>query len=360
MKTKAVVFEAPNRVNLRDISISQCGPEEILVETLYSCVSPGTEMRVLGGILPHSRVKFPFIPGYALIGRVLEVGEGAVGWRKGDLCSARHSVKPPEIDSLWGGHVGHHRLPVTGDARPVRLPSGCDPWKYVLAEIGAISWRGVTIAEPDSKDVAVVIGQGMIGAFAARFLQAFGTRVIGVDLLENRLERGRRWGMEVYNGKDPEVKELILDATDGGADIVVEASSSLAGVQLARDVLRSNIESAGRTEYRGGSGFQRIPRLVFLATYTQEMQVVPGKLVDTERAIIAAPRDRTFADRLAVVHQIAKGHILTHDFVCEATPVRQAPDAYRGLAETPNQVDGVIFDWKDGAEETLPADRIGD
>ncbi len=348
MHTKAIVFEGPNRIDLRNLAPLRCESDEILVATIYSCVSPGTEMRVLSGVLPHDRVKFPFIPGYAFIGQVLEVGDSVAGWRKGDLCSARNSVGSPEVDSLWGGHVSHHRLTVTGDARPVHLPEGCDPWDYVLTEVGAISWRGVTIAEPDSRDVAVVIGQGMIGALAARFLQILGARVIVVDLLESRLERSRRWGLEVMNGKEHGIEDRIREITAGGADIVVEASSSLSGVKLARDILRSNDESTFRTEYRGGNSWERrIPRLVFLATYTQELSQIPGQLVHTERALIAAPKDRTYADRLAVVRQIRLGNILTDDFVSEATPAELAPVAYHGLTETPNQVDGVVFCWSE-------------
>lgn len=349
MQTKAIVFEGPGRVGVRDVEPLRCCAGEILVETIYSCVSPGTEMRVLSGILPDSRVGFPFVPGYAFIGRVLSVGEGVSGWRVGDLCSGRNPVRLKEVDSLWGGHVSHHRLPVSGDARPVRLPIGCDPWAYVLAEIGAISWRGVTVAEPGARDVAVVIGQGMIGALAARFLQAFGTRVIVVDLLESRLERGRRWGLEALDGRETGVKERILDATAGGADIVIEASSSLSGVQLARNILRSNYESSYRMEYRGSTGLG-IPRLVFLATYTQELSEIPGQLIRSERALIAAPMDRTYADRLAVVHQIGLGHVVTDDFVSEVTPMQQAPLAYRSLADTPNRVDGVIFGWQNNGK----------
>jgi len=358
-QTKAIVFEEPNRVGVRDLAPLNCGLGEILVETLYSCVSPGTEMRVLSGILPHDRVRFPFVPGYAFIGRVLSIGDGVLGWQVGDLCSARNSVGSPEVASLWGGHVSHHRLSVAGDARPVHLPVGCDPWAYVLTEIGAISWRGVTIAEPDSRDVAVVIGQGMIGALAARFLQIFGARVIVVDLLESRLERGRRWGLEVLNGLEPGIMERIREMTGGGADIVIEASSSLSGVQLARDVLRPNDESVCRTEYRGGGLGQRIPRLVFLATYTKELSEIPGRMIRAERALIASPKDRVYSDRLAVVQQIAKGHIITDDFVREATPADDAPDAYRSLADTPGRVDGVIFKWQEDTrcrnlEERLP------
>ncbi|MDP0495680.1 MAG: zinc-binding alcohol dehydrogenase [Verrucomicrobiota bacterium JB024] len=355
MQTTAIVFEEPNRVGVRDLAPLSCGPGEILVETLYSCVSPGTEMRVLGGILPHDRVKFPFVPGYAFIGRVLAVGEGVLGWQVGDVCSARNSVGSAEVGSLWGGHVSHHRLDVSGDARPVRLPAGCDPWAYVLTEIGAISWRGVTIAEPDARDVAVVIGQGMIGALAARFLQTFGARVIVVDLLESRLERGRRWGLEALNGGEPDIRERILEATAGGADIVVEASSSLSGVQLARDILRPNDESSCRREYRGHGDFGgRIPRLIFLATYTQELSELPGQWIHAERALIAAPKDRTYADRLAVVHQITLGRVVTDDFVREVTPAQQAPDAYRGLAEAPNRVDGVVFGWQNNGQAKAP------
>lgn len=52
----------------------------------------------------------------------------------------------------------------------LKLPAGADPWHYVVTEIAAISWRGVTAAFPAPGETAVVVGQGLIGALELRFV----------------------------------------------------------------------------------------------------------------------------------------------------------------------------------------------
>ena len=235
---RAIVFPASGEVELRTLTLPACGPTEVVCETVYSFVSPGTELRILRGVA-ESKGRFPVIPGYSWVGRVIEVGAELHGWREGELVTGRNPVFLPGITSLWGGQASHHRAEVTGYDSVLKLPDGADPWDYVAVEVSAISWRGVSAAYPAPGETAVVVGQGLIGACSARWLQHFGARVIVVDPVASRLERARRWG--VAAAIDPtagDAREAILALAPGGADIVIEASASPAGVALANAVLR--------------------------------------------------------------------------------------------------------------------------
>ena len=82
MTNPGVVFAAPNDVRMEDLTTPQPGPGELLIETSRSLISVGTELTMLSGdFLPGSRwansTTFPCHPGYANVGRVAGVGEGA-------------------------------------------------------------------------------------------------------------------------------------------------------------------------------------------------------------------------------------------------------------------------------------------
>ena len=73
-KTKAITFRAVNEVAVKEYKLGAVGATDIVCETLYTFVSPGTELRVLGG--QYSKPEdFPLIPGYSAVARVVKVGE---------------------------------------------------------------------------------------------------------------------------------------------------------------------------------------------------------------------------------------------------------------------------------------------
>ena len=73
MQTQAILFTDRQRATLTDATVPDPGPGEVIVETAFSCVSPGTELRCLAGAQPDG-LPFPFIPGYSLAGHVIARG----------------------------------------------------------------------------------------------------------------------------------------------------------------------------------------------------------------------------------------------------------------------------------------------
>lgn len=349
-KCKCIVFTAPGKIKLQETELPSCGSQEVIAETVYSFVSPGTELRVLGG-KNESKGKFPLIPGYSWVGRIVEIGKEIKGWKEGDLVTGRNPLPVPGINQLWGGQAAYHRCEVTGYGSVLKLPEGADLWDYIIVEVAAISWRGVTAAFPQKGDTAVVIGQGMIGAFCAKWLLYHGARVIVTDLEQTRLERARKWGaIAAINGKDDDAIGKIRAYFDQGADIVVEASSSLAGARLAGSLLRQPYQRTLNCGYNPGvlSSTPCIwPRLVFQANYTQKIETGPAGLADVEGVVVLKPGDRTIDDRLAVIDRIWEKDICVKDILDAPTPVEQAPEKYRELCQNPDRISAVAFSWRE-------------
>ncbi len=348
-KYPAVVFTAPNEVAVGSVERAVCGPTDIAIRTRYSMISPGTELRMLAGHYGAGD-KFPYVPGYSSVGEVIEVGTDAKGWRVGDLVSARNTRPFADARALWGAHSAVKVLSTTDTDRPVLLPAGVDLLTYVLCEIGAIPLRGVEAAAPKPGETAIVIGQGLIGALAAAWLVRAGCRVAVVDFEESRLERARRNGVAfTVSPADPDLKERLKVFTNGGADIVVEASGSTPGVELARSLLRRKPQNYS-PEYTvepimfyGGDW----PRLVFQANYLETMPWNPDHTAPGEGVIIITPRDRGTEERQRVVEHVRAGRFNAKDFIDAIIPYDRAPEAYAGLKA--RKLFSAVIDWKGAA-----------
>ena len=350
MNTSAnvVLFEGINKVGLGTAQLKECGPTEIVTETVYTTVSPGTELRTLAGHYGAAE-KFPFIPGYSSVGRVTAVGENAPGWRVGDLVSSRNPSPFEGTHSMWGGQASHQVLSTLGEDRPVLLPADANPLDYVMAEVASISLRGAEAAAPKAGETAVVIGQGVIGALSAAWLGAHGCRVIVVDIEASRLERALRNGAAyAVSPKEPDALNRILTICNGGADIVVEASGSIPGVEMAFQLLRKKPQNYSK-EYKvepirfyGGDW----PRLVFQANYLEPLSWKPDSCMPGEAALFITPRDRGVEERQRVVEHIRAGRLKSQDFVDQIFPWKDAPAAYAGLLE--RSIFSAVIDWKGG------------
>ena len=293
--------------------------------------------------------KFPFVPGYSSVGRIIAIGANVLGWRVGDLVNSRNTVPFDGVQTLFGAHASHKVVPAQGTDRPVLLPANADPLDYVLTDVAAISLRGVEAAAPKAGETAVVIGQGLIGALSAAWLAIHGCRVVAVDLEAARLERALQNGAAyAVSPADPDAIKRIQAICNGGADIVVEASGSAAGVETAFQLLRKKPQNYAR-EYTVepilfyGSDW---PRLVFQANYLEPVSWKPDGCLPGEAATIISPRDRGVEERERVVEHVRAGRLNPHGFVEQVFPWQEAPAAYAALRE--RRIFSAVIDWKGG------------
>lgn len=329
---QAVVFTAPNEIELRHFELPACGPKEIAVKTLYSMVSSGTEGRVLAGHY-GAEGKFPLIPGYSVVGEVIEVGDEAGAWKIGDLVSSGNPQRVAGIHHQWGGHASQHLYDAE---KPVLLPRGAAPLDYVVAELGAISFRGVMAASPRRGETAAVIGQGLIGAFSGAWLGVLGCRVVVADVAPSRLERALARGVAGAVNAREDNALARLKSLCGGADIVVESSGNARGFALATSLLKEDWSDGAKTN---------APRLVLQANYIEEIPLNPCGFFGGEAVQVFAPVDRRRSDRLAVVEHLRRGDLRASDFVGEIVSPDDAPAAYARLRDAPDECFSVVFDW---------------
>jgi threonine dehydrogenase-like Zn-dependent dehydrogenase len=128
-----------------------------------------------------------------------------------------------------GGQAEFLRVP-QAQFGPIKVPEGPPDDRFVfLSDVLPTAWQAVEFADiPESGSVAI-FGLGPIGQMAARIASHKGARVIGVDLVPERLERARDRGIEVIDVSDEAshvhgIAEQIRELTDGrGPDSVIDA-----------------------------------------------------------------------------------------------------------------------------------------
>jgi len=125
-----------------------------------------------------------------------------------------------------GGQAEFLRVPFA-DTLPIKVPDGPPDDRFVyLSDVLPTAWQAVEYAAiPDGGSV-VVMGLGPIGDMCCRIALHRGHRVIGVDLVPERLARAAARGVETIdlNEHDSDLAEVIRALTDGrGPDSVIES-----------------------------------------------------------------------------------------------------------------------------------------
>ena len=125
-----------------------------------------------------------------------------------------------------GGQAEYLRVP-QAHYGPIKVPEGPPDERFVyLSDVLPTAWQAVEYAATPKGGSVTVLGLGPIGDMACRIAAHHGQRVIGVDLVDERLQRLRDRGIEVLDLRehDDDLAETIRGMTDGrGTDSVIDA-----------------------------------------------------------------------------------------------------------------------------------------
>ena len=338
MVARAVVSADTGRVEVREVEVGAVGEWDVAVELERSAISVGTESYVLA----TATYPRPYIPGYAPIGRVVEVGDRAAArFSPGDRISYFQPRPPRSV--VQGSpctlqNCGGHQSPAIIDVDPARrdllasntycvtVPEGLSTERAAFGGISSISSLGVTLAAPRVGDRALVIGQGMIGQLAAQHLKLRGAEVAVADRHEPRLELARRSGVDhVIDVRGDNLVETTRALWPDGADLVADATGSYRVVEDAVGALRREGTVLFLAWYKGADfNLQRFHGTVFRACFPWTLK-----------------GDHVLASwRLLESGALCVDHLHTHSF-----PVADAQQAYDLIYRAPQEYVGITLDW---------------
>ena len=211
----------PGVGEIRPAQLPEPGPGDVLVRTLRSGVSRGTETLVFRGGVPVSQ--------YAVMRAPFQEGDFPGPVKYGYLSVGVVEHGPPHLlgRSVFCLYPHQTAYVVPADA-VVLVPEDVPPERAVLAGTVETAVNALWDATPLLGDRVTVVGAGMVGCCVARLL----TRVPGVRTTLVDVDATRA-GVAAALGVD---FALPADAT-GGRDLVVHTSATSAGLQQSLDLL---------------------------------------------------------------------------------------------------------------------------
>jgi threonine dehydrogenase-like Zn-dependent dehydrogenase len=262
---KALVWEGPRQMNLREVADPQPASSEVLIKVAYSGIC-GSE---LGGYLGHNSLrKPPLIMGHEFSGEIVALGDDAAAIKPGLTAGQRVTVNPL-ISPPWskaalkGRHnltlprniVGIHRpgsyaAYVTAPAQNVYpLPAHMSLEHGALTEPMGCALRAARLSGATATDRVLITGLGPIGLLTLQVVRAFGVReIFATDMDADRLAIGEHFGAHVLNPRTDNVAATIKEVTHGeGVDAAIDA----VGAGATRRECIDAVTPGGRVVFTG-------------------------------------------------------------------------------------------------------------
>ena len=218
---RAFWLREPGVGEIRSVPLPEPGRDDVVVRTLRSGVSRGTEGLVFRGGVPPSQ--------YGIMRAPFQDGDFPAPVKYGYLSVGVVEHGPPQLSGRTVFCLYPHQTAYVVPARSVvPVPEDVPPERAVLAGTVETAVNALWDAAPLVGDRITVVGAGMVGCCVARLLARFpGVRVTLVDVDPGRADVARALGVGFATP---------AEAADG-RDLVVHASATSAGLQQSLDLL---------------------------------------------------------------------------------------------------------------------------
>ena len=233
MKYRQIIFPAINQAELVEKELpDELKPNEVLVRTLFTTVSPGTERANITGDPSVSgkrapEVRFPRTCGYSSSGIVERVGDNVASVRPGDY-----------VVAFNGDHASYNIRPENSVVKFDETKVSPEIASFLFISVfplAAIRKTRVELGES-----ALVMGCGLLGQLAVRQLRAAGAApIIAADLMKERREDALIGGADyALDPTEEGFADKVKALTGGGANVCIEVTGRGEGLDTALDCMR--------------------------------------------------------------------------------------------------------------------------
>jgi len=343
VKRKTLYFTGPGQVEILEKTVPELGIDDILVETLFSAISAGTEMMIYKGHFPRDietdpvisslrgGFKYPLSYGYASVGVVKETGTQVDRAMRGKLVFSfqpHTSYFVCRLDSL------------------IPLPSTVAPETACFLPNMETAVNLVQDGAPVLGERVLVLGQGVVGLLTTSLLGEFPLdTLVTADKFVLRCRMGEAEGQKskipncpVLDPSAPDFREQALSALKRGADLTFELSGN---PEALNDAITLT-QFSGRIVI--GSWYGTKPVQVELGGTFHRSRI---KLISSQVSSISPElsarwdKSRRFDVAWKALERIQPEKWITHRF-----PIEDASKAYQLLDENPQEVVQIILDYK--------------
>jgi threonine dehydrogenase-like Zn-dependent dehydrogenase len=318
---------------------------EFLIRNEASLISSGTELSRVYAL--KKGIVYPVYPGYASIGRIEAAGP----------CCASTSAQNFNGITL-GDRVffsGAHRelqlysaSSMSSLGMMVKLGPEFDSISSIdasLLHLGLVAMNGILPAELKLGDTVCVFGLGVIGLLTALLYQSSGVRVLGIDMVENRVVHARNAGLlNTLAAEGDAQTQAVKEFFGAGADITVDATGRSEGIINAALSCGEN----GQVLLLGS------PRVDYSCNITPVFNHIHMKMITLIGAFNGrypfykkeGSRESIERNLASFASLIKSGAIEPGRIISHVLKPEQAMKAYDGLFHHPESYYCTAFDWK--------------
>lgn len=334
---KTLYFTAPREVELREESLPALKPDEVLVETVCSAISAGTEMLVYRGQFPHIKetydrysndLEYPLAYGYACVGVVRELGEKVdAHWRDrfvfGFQPHTTHFIA--RTDSLL--------LP------PASLPAeACSFLPNMETAVNLVQDAAPLLGER-----VLVLGQGVVGLLVASLLREFPLEVLVTsDCYELRRKASLELGVDdSFDPANLNMQPVPSKPQFAYAQRKFDLTFELSGSPSALNDAIALTAFSGRVVVGSWYGEKRAEVDLGGAFHRSRIQLISSQVSSIAPALSGRwDKARRFEVAWEALERIQPQKWITHRFSIE-----EAGKAYRLLDENPQEAIQVTFKY---------------
>ncbi len=341
VKRLSVYFEEPYQVTVREEPLPPVGPNQVVVGTLVSAISPGTELLVYRGQAPTdipldetipafaAPLNYPLKYGYAAVGRVGVIGSGVAPEWQGRCVFA------------YNPHESHF---ISAPEDLIPLPPTLSPEEGTLLPTTEAATNFLMDGGPLVGEQVAVFGLGVVGLLTTALLAQFPlASLVTLDPIPLRREKSLSLG--AHDALDPTTPDALprlhealqQDRPYKGADLTYELTGDPAALDQAIAATGFNGRIVIGSWYGQKKAFLdlggRFHRSRISLISSQVSTITPGlqsRWGKTRRWEIA----------LQMLQKLRPLGLVTHGF-----PVHEAAQAYELLDQKPEEAIQIILTY---------------
>jgi 2-desacetyl-2-hydroxyethyl bacteriochlorophyllide A dehydrogenase len=336
VKRRTVYFTAPRQVELREESLPALGADEVLVESICSAISPGTEMLVYRGQFPEqvdsidalsSGIHYPTPYGYACVGRVIKTGQG---------------VRDELLGKTIFGFQPHSSHFIANRDSLFLIPKNLQPETACFLPNMETAVNLVQDAAPILGERVLVLGQGIVGLLTTSLLGEFPLdKLVTADMYPLRREASLASAKSVIASLNPSSENIRGDArlhASSGFDLSLELSGSPSALN---DAIALTCFS-GRVVIGSWYGEKRAPIDLGGAFHRSRIKLISSQVSTISPELSARwDKSRRFVVAWKALERIKPEKWITHRF-----SINEADKAYKLLDENPQETIQILFNYK--------------
>jgi 2-desacetyl-2-hydroxyethyl bacteriochlorophyllide A dehydrogenase len=342
----SLYFTGPKSVEVREELVPEVKSDHVLIRSLFSAISPGTELLAYRRQIPidqpldanikplSGNVQYPFKYGYSIVGKVMSAGA--------------------EVDPSWIGKTiftfhPHESFFIACLDELIEIPDGIAPLDAIFLPNMETAVNFVMDGHPVLGEKVIVMGQGIVGLLTTSILAQFPLeKLVTMDFFPLRRRIAQKLGAHI--GLDPnlkddlvKIKSLLKDQYSSGADMTYEISGN-------PEALNSAIELTG---FDGriiiGSWYGSKPVNLRLGASFHRSRI---RLISSQVSTIAPGfngrwnKSRRFDTVWKMIDKVRPSQLISLQL-----PLTGASKAYRMLDENPGEVVQIVFTFLDSKDD---------